>query len=34
MKAHAEYDRRYQMYKRIIECLDPLWDDMQKCVEG
>ena len=34
MKAHAAYDRRYQMYKRIIECLDPLWDDMQKCVEG
>ena len=34
MKAHEAYDRRYRMYKRIVECLDPLWDDMQKCVEG
>ena len=33
-EAHAAYDRRYQLYKRINECLDPLWDDMQKCVEG
>ena len=33
MSAHAAYDRRYQMYKRIIERLDPLWDDMQKCME-
>jgi len=32
--AHAAYDRRYRMYKRVIECLDPLWDDLQKCVEG
>ncbi len=34
MKAHAAYDRRYALYRRIIECLDPLWDDMRKCVEG
>ena len=34
MAAYTAYDRRYQMYKRIIECLDPLWDDMRKCVEG
>ncbi len=34
MAAYTAYDRRYQMYKRIIECLDPLWDDMTKCVEG
>ena len=34
MAAYAAYDRRYQMYKRIIECLDPLWDDMRRCVEG
>ena len=34
MAAYAAYDRRYQMYKRIIECLAPLWDDMRKCVEG
>ena len=33
MAAHAEYDRRYQLYKRINACLDPMWDDMQKCVE-
>ena len=33
-EAHAAYDRRYRLYKRIIECLDPLWDDMRKCVEG
>ncbi len=33
-KAKAAYDRRYRMYRRIIECLDPLWDDMQKCLEG
>ena len=32
--AHAAYDRRYRLYARILECLDPLWDDMQKCVEG
>ena len=32
--AHAAYDARYRMYKRIIEALDPIWDDMQKCVEG
>ena len=34
MKAHALYDRRYRLYKRIIECLDPLWDDVRGCVEG
>ena len=33
-KAGAAYDRRYRMYRRIIGCLDPLWDDMQKCLEG
>ena len=33
-RAHAVYGRRYAMYKRIIECLDPLWDDLRKCVEG
>ncbi|MBR1559191.1 MAG: carbohydrate kinase [Clostridia bacterium] len=34
MEAHAAYDRRYQLYKKISACLDPLWDDMQRCVEG
>ena len=28
------YRKKYQLYKRTIECLDPLWDDMQKVIEG
>ena len=32
--AHVAYDRRYAMYRRVIECLDPLWDEMRECVEG
>ena len=28
------YERRYGLYKKAIECLDPLWDDMQACIEG
>ena len=34
MAAHACYDRRYALYRRITECLDPVWDDMRRCVEG
>ena len=34
MEAHRAYDRRYRMYLRVIECLDPLWDDLQRCIEG
>ena len=30
--AHAAYDRRYRMYCRVIECLDPLWDELRACV--
>ena len=30
----AAYERRYSLYKKAIECLDPLWDDMQACIEG
>ena len=30
----AAYNRRYALYVKAIECLDPLWDDMQKCIEG
>jgi len=34
MKAHAAYRRRYEIYKRVNECLDGIWDDMRECVEG
>ncbi len=27
------YDRKYRLYVRTIECLDGLWDEMQKMVE-
>lgn len=27
------YDRKYQLYKRTIECLDGLWNEMQELVE-
>ena len=29
----AVYEKKYHIYKRTIECLDPLWDDMQALVE-
>ena len=28
-----QYDKKYKLYVRTIECLDGLWDDMQKMVE-
>ena len=28
------YDRKYRLYLRAIECLDPLWDEMQRMEEG
>ena len=28
------YERRYRLYRRTIECLDGLWDEMQACIEG
>ncbi len=28
------YNQRYALYKKTIECLDPLWDDVQRCIEG
>ena len=34
MKAHAAYQRRYEIYRRVNKCLDGLWDDVRKCVEG
>ena len=34
-KALAEqYDKKYHLYVRTIECLDGLWNEMQKIVEG
>lgn len=33
-KAARAYEPRYQLYKRLIECLDPVWDEMQRAVEG
>ena len=30
----SSYERRYALYKRVIDCLDPIWDDMQACIEG
>lgn len=30
----AAYRKRYGLYKKLIECLDPLWDDMQTCFDN
>ena len=27
------YNRKYALYKKTIECLDGLWDEMQKLAE-
>ena len=32
--ARTAYDRRYAIYRRVIECLDPLWDEVRECVEN
>ena len=32
--AGAHYARRYALYKKLTDCLDPLWTDMQGVVEG
>ncbi len=32
--AHAAYNGRYCLYKKLIACLDPLWDDMQRLIEA
>lgn len=28
------YNQRYALYKMTIDCLDPLWNDMQNSIEG
>ena len=33
MKAHAACQGRYQLYCKINECLDGIWDDVRDCVE-
>jgi len=32
-KTYEAYNQRYSLYLRTIECLDPLWDTMQRCIE-
>ena len=34
MAKNAAYAKRYALYKKLISCLDPLWDDMRACIEG
>lgn len=33
MRAHEAYDRRYRIYRRVIDSLDGLWDELRECVE-
>lgn len=33
-RAHAAYEKRYALYRRVNECLDGLWDEMRECVEN
>ena len=28
------YDKKYALYKKTIDCLDGVWDDMQAFIEG
>ena len=28
------YEKKYRLYLKTIECLDGLWDDMQKLIEA
>lgn len=30
----ALYEKKYALYKRVIECLDPIWGEMQNLIEG
>ena len=31
--AAERYESRYALYKKLVECLDPLWGDVQRAVE-
>ena len=33
-EAGARYERRYALYKKLVECLDPLWGEIQGVIEG
>ena len=33
-EAGKYYSSRYSLYLKSIECLDSLWDDMQKCIDS
>ena len=33
-EAGRRYEKRYGLYKRLMDCLDPLWGDMQGVIEG
>ncbi len=33
-EAGRRYEKRYRLYKRLMDCLDPLWPDMQGVIEG
>lgn len=28
------YDRKYALYRKTIECLDPLWSEMQSVIDA
>ncbi len=30
--AHKEYEKKYKLYKHVIEALDPVWSDMQEII--
>ena len=33
-EAGLKYEKRYRLYRRLVDCLDPLWPDMQEVIEG
>ena len=33
-EAHAAYMKRFELYKRVNGCLDPLWDELHRLTEG
>ena len=33
-EAHDEYEKKYRLYKKVIDALDPVWSDMQEIIAG
>ena len=33
-EARARYEKRYALYKKLVDCLDPLWGEVQAVIEG